>query len=159
MSIIIIIIIIIAIEFYIIIIIIIRHELGLARPVWASFNGLLKGPFAVYFGINFGEFVMYLFHTTERHCCIILAIKYMYLYHWITMYRLKPHSFLPLNLTIVKLILLLYYLHFLLLLLISFIFSDYNLVFEVSNCRQSRSVQFGEIMLGLNRKSTRFLPK
>jgi hypothetical protein len=54
-----IIIIIITIEFYIIIIIIIRHELRLARPVSTSFNSLLKGPVAVYFSINFGEFIMY----------------------------------------------------------------------------------------------------
>ena len=152
---IIIIIIIITIEFYIIIII--HLELGPAIPVRASFNSLLKGPFAVYFSINFGEFVMYLFLISERYCCIILAIKC--LDHWIKMYWLKPHSFLPLSdLTIVRLILLLYCLHFFVT-AFDIIFSDYCLVFEVSHCRQARSVRFGDIMLVLNRKRTRLLPE
>jgi hypothetical protein len=47
----------------------------------------------------------------------------------------------------------------LLLLLILFIFSDCCLVFVVSNCRQAHSVRFGDSMLVLNRKSTRFLPQ
>jgi len=136
-----------------------HHHPSRVRPcsVWASFNSLLKGPFAVYFSINVGEFVMYLFLTSERYCCIILAIKCMD--HWIKMYWLKPHSFLSLiDLTTVRLILLLYYLHFFVT-AFDIIFSDYCLVFEVSHCRQARSVRFGDIMLVLNRKRTRLLPE